>query len=262
MKGPLISVVIPAHNEERHIKLCLAALERNKGNFEVIVVNDGSNDKTRQMAEKSKTVKKILNFDKSHSAAFARNRGAEISSGKYLVFIDADQIVENGFIEKVENYLRETDADGSDFLVLSYKTDTFIQKAWSAYRKAYPTLGFVHIVRRSKFSELKFDERIFYQEEIDFRERFDRKKFKYDGPIDAKVYHIDPGHFEEFIRQRRWQGRQAGLKYFLPCLLPLLELVPLINVYLRSKDFPNALRWFLLDLIGRYISLYYRIFGK
>ncbi|MBI2085062.1 MAG: glycosyltransferase [Candidatus Aenigmarchaeota archaeon] len=259
MKRPFLSVIIPAHNEERHIGLCLNALRANRGSFEVIVVNDGSSDKTREIAEKSGIVKKLVNFEEGHSASFARNAGSKHAKGGYLVFIDADQIVEKNFVYKLEKHLKQTNTDGSDFLVLSYKPETFIQKAWSAYRKAYQTMGFVHIVRTSVFMKLKFDEKIFYHEERDFRNRFDAAGLKYSGPVNAFVYHIDPEGVEEFTRQRKWQGRMAGIGYFIPCIIPPLILVPSIKVFIKSKDLKNSIRWLALDILGRYISLYHRL---
>ncbi|MBI3413280.1 MAG: glycosyltransferase [Candidatus Aenigmarchaeota archaeon] len=259
MKRPFLSVVIPAHNEEKHIGLCLAALRLNKGNFEVIVVNDGSSDRTQEIAKKSGIVKKLVNFGQGHSASFARNAGSKKASGKYLAFIDADQIVEKNFVKRLEKHLKQTNADGSDFLVLSHEPKTFIQKAWSAYRKAYPTMGFVHIVRASAFMKLKFDEKIFYHEERDFRNRFDAAGLKYSGPMNALVYHIDPEGMDEFIRQRKWQGRAAGIPYFMPCIIPPLIIVPSVKVLIKSKDTKNSMKWLVMDMIGRYISLYHRL---
>jgi len=258
MKQPFISFVIPAHNEERHIGLCLRALHRNKGKFEIILVNDGSIDKTEEIARKA-GCDKILSFSKGHSAAFARNRGAEKAAGEYIVFLDADQLVEENFMDKCIKFLKEGKIDGSDFLVYSYKPKTFIQHAWSAYRKAYPTMGFVHIVKRNVFMRLGFDEKIFYHEERDFRYRFDRKGFSYLKPSNETVYHIDPENVDEFIRQRKWQGKQAGLKFFLPCILPPTILIPFFKVLIGSKDPLNSFRWLFLDFFGRYISLYYRL---
>ncbi len=259
MKRPFLSVIIPAHNEERHIGLCLSALRANRGSFEVIVVNDGSNDRTFEIAKKSGIAKKIVDFSEGHSASFARNAGSKKASGEYLVFIDADQIVEKNFVDKLEKYLKKTNTDGSDFLVFSYKPETFIQKGWSAYRKAYPTMGFVHVVRANAFKRLKFNEKIFYHEERDFRNRFDAAGLKYSGPVNALVYHVDPEGKEEFTRQRKWQGRMAGIQYFAPCLLPPLILFPSAKVLIKSKDIKNSVRWLALDLFGRYISLYHRL---
>lgn len=86
--NPEISVIIPALNEEKYIKYPISGLEHQsfKGGFETIVVDGGSEDKTRDIAQKSAKV--VVDLRKGAGAG--RNKGASISKGKILVFIDAD----------------------------------------------------------------------------------------------------------------------------------------------------------------------------
>ncbi|MEM3399961.1 MAG: glycosyltransferase family A protein, partial [Candidatus Micrarchaeia archaeon] len=103
---PSVSIVIPAHNEERTIEGCVrSCLSQKIKPHEIIVVNDGSTDRTREIVEeiaKEHPEVKILNFERGHSAAFARNRGAEKATGDVLVFIDADvTLLDEDFVEKV-----------------------------------------------------------------------------------------------------------------------------------------------------------------
>lgn len=258
------SFVIPAHNEKDVIGKCICSVIGQRGDIEIIVVNDGSSDGTKEIVEKymKKYGKiKMINFSNGHSAAFARNRGVEKARSEWIVFIDADQIIEEKFLEKIERFLKDNiKIDGSDYIVLSYKPKTIFQKAWSAYRKCYPSMGFVYIVRKNVFCELGgFDEKIFYFEDTDFMKRFHEKKYKFKGYVNAKVYHNEPEHWKDFVRQRKWQGRQASAKYFLPCFFPPLMLVQFFKIWLKSKDFTNTVYWIVLDLIGRYISLLERI---
>jgi len=85
---PKFSVIIPALNEEKYIKYPLEGLqEQTFSNFEVIVVDGNSTDRTREVAKK---YAKVI-IDKSRGGAGkARNKGASIARGSYLVFIDAD----------------------------------------------------------------------------------------------------------------------------------------------------------------------------
>lgn len=258
----LISIIIPAHNEENAIEKCLLSIKSQKaGNVEIIVVNDGSSDKTSEIAEKTKVCDIIINFDKGHSAAFARNAGAKAARGKYLVFIDADQIIGEKFVAKTERFLKENpEADGSDYLAFSYNPKTIFQRAWSAYRQCYPSMGLVHIIRKNVFRKLGgFDENVFYFEDTDLMKRFHESDYKFIGPINTEVYHIEPETWKDFIRQRKWQGRQAPMKYFLPCLFPPVIIVYFFKVWRSSGELRNAVSWILLDFLGRYISLYERI---
>ena len=148
---PKFSFIIPAHNEEKSIGKCLSSILKQKGSYEIIVVNDGSTDNTARIVERYKKKYsrklKLINFSKGHSAAFARNKGVRIAKGKWLIFVDADQIVEKNFLKKVEAFLDKTEVDGSDYLVYSYRPRTIFQRAWSVYRIVYPSLNFPHIIK-------------------------------------------------------------------------------------------------------------------
>ncbi|WP_238581993.1 glycosyltransferase family A protein [Dehalococcoides mccartyi] len=86
----MISVVLPACNEEKFLPRSLDSLCRQDfGSYEVIVVVNGSTDKTALVARKYPV--KILHCEK-HSAFYARQIGAEAASGEIIVQADADTI--------------------------------------------------------------------------------------------------------------------------------------------------------------------------
>lgn len=91
MKKPLFSVIIPTLNEEARIWRLLQSLERQSSkDFEIVVVDGGSADKTVEIAEKfSATV-----FVKKGCKEFpSRNKGAKLSKGKILLFLSADVVL-------------------------------------------------------------------------------------------------------------------------------------------------------------------------
>lgn len=255
----MISVIIPAHNEEKTIGKCLTSLKNQK--CEIILVDDGSTDNTIKIAKKTRVPDKIINFNKGHSAAFARNRGSEKANGKWLIFIDADALVEKNFIKKIKEFIKKNNnIDGSDYLVFSYNPKTIFQKAWSAYRKSYLSMGFVHIVKKNVFKKLGgFNERVFYFEDSEFKNRFLKNGYIFKGPINVKMFHMETETWSDFIRQRKWQGKQARVKYFLPCFFPPLMLIQFFKIWWKSEDFKNTFYWIVLDFIGRYISLLEKI---
>jgi glycosyltransferase involved in cell wall biosynthesis len=276
-----ISIIIPAHNEEKVIGKCLKSLKNQKTkDIEIILVNDGSTDRTVEIAKKTRIPDKIINFDRGHSAAFARNAGAKIARGKYLIFLDADQIAEKNFIRKIKQFLQNEEVDATDYLVYSYKPKTIFQKAWSAFRKYHPSVGFQHVIKRKVFEKLHgFNEKIFYYEDDDLKEKFLKAGYNFKGPVNAKVYHIEPENWGDFVRQRKWQAkgilcvlkekrRIIVLKYFIPTLLlPLcyFSFLPLLIYFvyfwlkysIKTKELVNSFLWVVLDYIGRFISLIY-----
>lgn len=91
-----ISIIIPAYNTEHHIYKCVeSVLMQNYRNIEVIIINDGSTDNTKFICEDlmrmDNRIKVINNENKGVSAA--RNIGIDYASGKYLVFVDSDDLV-------------------------------------------------------------------------------------------------------------------------------------------------------------------------
>jgi len=93
--GPVFSVVIPTLNEEKYLKRCSKSLSKQVyRDFEVIVVDGGSDDRTVKMAEREGF--KVIQAKKRrpHDVGYARNLGAKHSSGSILFFLDADMVLE------------------------------------------------------------------------------------------------------------------------------------------------------------------------
>lgn len=91
-----ISVIIPVFNAEKYIERTInSVLEQKNANFEIIVVNDGSSDSSQKIIEnliKSNDNIKLVN-QKNKGVSSARNNGLDNSSGDYVVFLDADDIL-------------------------------------------------------------------------------------------------------------------------------------------------------------------------
>lgn len=99
----LFSVIIPTLNEERYLPHILSDLANQKAkNFEVIIADGKSDDKTKQVAEGfvDKLPIQFLTCEK-RNVSFQRNFGAKMSQGEYLVFIDADTRIPPEFTENL-----------------------------------------------------------------------------------------------------------------------------------------------------------------
>ena len=94
-KSIKISVIIPIFNAEKYISDCLESIiNQTLKDIEIILINDGSNDKTEQIikefAKKDKRI--IILKQKNKGAGAARNKGIQISKGEYISFIDSDDM--------------------------------------------------------------------------------------------------------------------------------------------------------------------------
>ena len=88
----LFSVIIPAYNAEKYIAESIqSALDQQDVTFEILVVNDGSNDNSLDIVRAFGNCVKIIN-QKNSGPAFARNTGAKASKGNVLAFLDADDV--------------------------------------------------------------------------------------------------------------------------------------------------------------------------
>ena len=102
-----ISVIIPAHNEEKYIRRCIHSIkkadERFKGNTEIIVVCNRCTDRTAEIAENNGA--RVL-FNEDRCIAKVRNAGIDAAKGKIIVTIDADNRMTSGTLNEIYRLLR------------------------------------------------------------------------------------------------------------------------------------------------------------
>ncbi len=102
-----ISIIIPYYNGEDYIRETLKSVyEQTYQNFEVIIVNDGSEQTALDVIEKSAVFKnlKIIHQDNKGQSS-ARNNGVRSATGKYILFLDCDDLIEKTFLEKTHSIL-------------------------------------------------------------------------------------------------------------------------------------------------------------
>lgn len=109
------SFIIPVYNAEKTLSYCLdSILNQTDQDFEIILVNDGSVDKSQEIIEryKKKYPNKIKAYTQKNSGiATTRNNGIKYSSGKYLFFIDNDDYIDPNYVETFVNEIEERKCD-------------------------------------------------------------------------------------------------------------------------------------------------------
>lgn len=111
---PLLSIIVPAFNIENYISRCLESLiNQNYKNIEIIVVDDGSKDKTGEIidgyAKKDSRIKFI--HKKNEGVSIARNTGIDIAKGHYIGFVDGDDTVDKEMFEILIKNVVDYNAD-------------------------------------------------------------------------------------------------------------------------------------------------------
>ena len=155
MNSVPISIIVPAYNVEDYLDDCIKSiLGQTFGDFELILINDGSIDKTAELcSEWSKIDSRIRFFDCNHRGLSAgRNFGIKQATGEYIIFIDSDDWIENDYVEKLYNKIIESQADivECDFWRYNNKTHE------KTYRPCYGRMGIGY----------SRDERLLYGESV------------------------------------------------------------------------------------------------
>ena len=120
INNPLVSVIIAAYNEEKHINKCITSiLNQTYQNIEVIIIDDGSSDSTLSIL-RSYNDDRINVFTQSNKGrVFSRNRALTLSNGKYIVFQDADDW---SALERIEWQVKAAEKiEGKPVVGCSYK---------------------------------------------------------------------------------------------------------------------------------------------
>ena len=102
------SIVVPVYNVEQYLEQCLESLQaQNDGDYEVICVNDGSTDSSRDiLAEWEARMPQMRVIDRENGGlSAARNTGLKATKGDYVLFVDSDDWVEHNFLECLNSSL-------------------------------------------------------------------------------------------------------------------------------------------------------------
>lgn len=147
----LISVVVPVYNVEKYLKRCIESiLNQTYKNLEIILVDDGSKDKSGQICDEySKKDERIKVIHKENGGlSDARNVGVENGLGKYICFIDSDDYIDVKFLENL--YL----------IIKKYNADISV----CCYKIVYENSNYLKIEERREFKEEIWNKEQSYKE--------------------------------------------------------------------------------------------------
>lgn len=107
-----VSVIAPVYNAENTIEKTLQSLlNQTIDNIQIILVNDGSTDSTKNIIEKYQRENVLIIDQENTGVSGARNRGMEEAFGEYLFFIDADDYIDSNALEVMYKYAKKNDLD-------------------------------------------------------------------------------------------------------------------------------------------------------
>ncbi|PIV10359.1 MAG: hypothetical protein COS49_00935 [Candidatus Portnoybacteria bacterium CG03_land_8_20_14_0_80_41_10] len=182
MEKPYLSVIIPAYNEEKRISNTLLEIDRYLSrqdySSEIIVVNDGSSDKTAQVVKNFTNLIKNLNLidnQENHGKGWVTKQGMLAAQGEYRIYVDADNAISLDQIEGFWPYLKE----GYDVIIGSIEVKgarveeeaAWYRRAlgkWSKYLIRFLTIWEIHDSQRAfKLFPAKVAEKVFARQTLE-----------------------------------------------------------------------------------------------
>ncbi|MBI2629012.1 glycosyltransferase family 2 protein [Candidatus Pacearchaeota archaeon] len=263
-----VSVIIPTYNEEYDIEYCLKSLgNQSLKNIEIIVVDDGSTDKTREIVKKFSKVKLINGVHRG--PGYSRNIGAKIAKGEILVFIDSDMEFEKDYIKNlVDPIMKNKKVIGTTHEQEIVKNiENIWSKCWGRIRVSKENAKKVKVFRAARKNEFLnlggFDPKYGYADDQTFWFKYKLKPVVAPKTI---CYHRNPETLNGVYKQSRWIGASIDnkltsnpiLKYFLPPALFILSpiLIPIYSIKkcYENKNFAILIPWMIIFIFVRYFG--------
>lgn len=223
-KTKLVSIIIPAFNEEKNIDKCLRSIKKldiPKDQYEVIVVDNGSTDKTVEIAESFGA--QVFTKPKINISSL-RNFGTSIARGDIFAFIDADCVLDRYWLTEAlkELEIEEIGATGSNCRLKG--NGTWISKAWEFNKRSKLQRCDVDwiqsanlIIKRKCFEDVGgFDDRLSVCEDSDICYRIKDKGYTIISNPAICSYHL---RFTEtlgsFFKNELWHGKDVLKLFFI-----------------------------------------------
>ncbi len=176
-----VSVIIAAYNQEKYIGRCLRSLlQQNLSNdlYEIIIVNDASDDRTSYaldlFCDPRKSIIKVINNKNNLGLPSSLNKAIKFSNSKYIVRVDSDDWVSKDFLKILYIFLENNsymDAIACDYIITNDKEEILERKNCNNDPIACGIM-----FRKKQILEIGlYDENFYWNEEKDFRIRFEKK---------------------------------------------------------------------------------------
>ncbi len=280
-KTKKISIIIPAFNEERHLPSCLESIAQvgyPKSSIEIVVVDNGSTDSTREIAKRYGA--KVL-CDDLLNVSGLRNLGVSESSGEIVTFVDADCVVKEEWLINATRYFDDLSIAAWGSPPVPPGRSTWVQKTWFLIRKKRYQVQEVEwlesmnlFVRKELFTSIGgFNKSLITCEDVDFCYRI-RKRGRIVSDSRIEVVHLgEAATIREFMRKEIWRGKSnlSGVfahgfrvKEIPSLLLPLyfgifIPTLLLLSLFLFD---PRYLVTTVMLYITPSISVLYKVRGK
>lgn len=223
-KNTLISVLIPAFNEEEKIADTIKSLMNvSHKKIEFFIINDGSTDNTSKVVKESiKNDKRFKFIDNAvnKGKAACLNQGIKLSKGEFIATMDADSVVDNDIFEKTVPYFINKKVGAVTVSVEVSKPKNLLHrlielefmlglslflKVATFFNTVFVTPGPFSIYRKSVLEEINGFDVDNITEDLEIAYRIHKHGYMIDNCAEAKVYTVIPPTFRQiYVQRRRW----------------------------------------------------------
>lgn len=239
------SIIVPVYNRPDEIGELLESLcSQTETDFEVIVVEDGSQIPCKDVCEKFASILDLHYYNKENSGpGMSRNYGAERSAGDYIIVLDSDVVLPDGYLAAINRELNQHPVDAFGGPDASHPSFTAIQKAISYSMTSFFTTGgirggkakldkfyprsFNMGIRREVYAHLNGFAKMRFGEDIDFSYRIVEAGYSTRLFPEAWVWHKRRTDFRKFFKQVFNSGiARINLTKRHPSTLKLVHTLP------------------------------------
>ena len=279
MEKPKISIVVPTLNSYKYllttINSVLAAIEYY-GNADLTVVDNGSSDGSWELLSSRYSSRATVLQMKRVTISTLRNRGASLSSGENLSFIDADCLVAPDYFDQAIRVLAETRADAVGCRYTLPNCPRWVEETWEKSHarggdgavKYLPSGNF--IVSRKAFNAVGgFDEALVTGEDTEICQRLRIASFSIHSSVAIAAVHLgNPKTVMQFFRKQVWHGLGMfgtfrGSWLDKPVLMTFAHLFFTVVAFFNLLSGHSALVWripfsLLLGILAPTLTVAYR----
>lgn len=150
---PKVSIVIPTYNRKNDVLECLKSVcELSYPNYEIIVVDNNSNDGTSEAIKKLYPNVKLIKTDENLGVTGGRNLGGKNSSGEYILFLDHDTIIDKNALSELVSVLQKYPGVGACGPIIYSYFDP--DKIWSAGTSINTLTGMVYFSEKKSYDKI------------------------------------------------------------------------------------------------------------
>ncbi|HSD98716.1 MAG TPA: glycosyltransferase family 2 protein [Patescibacteria group bacterium] len=232
---PLVSVIVPFYNEEKHIEQCLQTLKKQTySKVQLIAVDDGSTDSSRKIAKKYVD---ILLVQKHQGPGVARNKAARVAKGEILIFADADMYFDINYIKMLLKPIFEKKA------IATFTNEEYVANTENFWAKCFQIDNGIPLKNRIRTRETRikkfraitksgFFKTKGYGTDTGYGEDNVLDKRESVAAKGAICFHYNPDSLSDVFLSARWVGRS---KFLSPSLRNLLKYSLLNSIRLSFK---------------------------